>query len=196
MNFDSIILNTVRILEDLSPQVYKEHNDIVVILEKAKLVDGVRRLRDHKHLSLKQLIDVTAVDYLGRKKRFDLVYLLLSMQHNFRVRVKVQIDEDEKISSLCHIFSAANWYEREVWDMFGIAFENHPDLRRILTDYEFEGHPLRKDFPLTGYKEVHYSQEQQKVIYEDVDLPLAYREFDFLSPWYGPTLDDKKASSS
>lgn len=131
------------------------------------------------------LSDVFAVDYPDKESRFELGYNLLNIFSNQRIIVKTQLNPNEEIESITDIFSAANWYEREAWDMFGIKFKNHPDLRRILTDYEFEGHPLRKDFPLTGYVELHYDEEQGKVVYAPVKLAQNYRSFDFLSPWEG-----------
>ena len=131
------------------------------------------------------LTDITAIDYPERPKRFDLVYHFLSMHQNTRIRVKVAIDEEEMMPSLTSVFPVANWYEREVFDMFGILFSGHPDLRRLLTDYGFRGHPLRKDFPTTGYTEVRYDETQKRVVYEPVKLVQEYRQFDFMSPWEG-----------
>jgi NADH-quinone oxidoreductase subunit C len=142
-------------------------------------------LRDDPNALFKQLVDVTAVDYPERAERFEVVYNLLSLKHNFRVRVKVSTDEDTPVPSVCDLFNSAIWFEREVWDLYGVFFSDHPDLRRILTDYGFEGHPLRKDFPLTGYVEVRYDEEQKRVIYEPVKLTQAFRSFDFVSPWEG-----------
>ncbi len=130
-------------------------------------------------------IDLTAVDYPTRVPRFDVVTHLLSPKHNRRIRIKVGIDEDQPIESLTSLYPAANWFERETYDLFGIIFAGHPDLRRILTDYGFSGHPLRKDFPMTGYVEVRYNDEQKRVVYEPVHLNQAFRSFDFLSPWEG-----------
>jgi NADH-quinone oxidoreductase subunit C len=130
-------------------------------------------------------MDVCGVDYPGRAERFEVVYNLLSLTHNRRIRVKVHTDADTPVPSVTPVFSSANWWEREAWDLFGIYFINHPDLRRILTDYGFEGHPLRKDFPLTGYVEVRYDEDQRRVVYEPVKLPQEFRSFDFLSPWEG-----------
>jgi len=133
------------------------------------------------------LIDLCGVDYPEREQRFEVVYHLLSVKYNRRLRLKVYTDENSPVPSATAVYSAANWWEREAWDLFGIHFEGHPDLRRLLTDYGFEGHPLRKDFPLTGYVEVRYDDERKRVVYEDVQLPQAYRNFDFLSPWEGIT---------
>ncbi|MEM9576065.1 MAG: NADH-quinone oxidoreductase subunit C [Pseudomonadota bacterium] len=131
------------------------------------------------------LIDITAVDYAGRAKRFDVVYHLLSMYQNHRVRLRVSVREDQMVPSVISVHPSANWFEREVFDMFGILFTGHPDLRRILTDYGFRGHPLRKDFPTTGYTEVRYDEAQKRVVYEPVNLVQEYRQFDFMSPWEG-----------
>ncbi len=131
------------------------------------------------------LIDITAVDHPTREKRFDVVYHFLSMYQNHRIRVKVAVGEDEMVPSLINVHPSANWFEREVFDMFGILFSGHPDLRRILTDYGFRGHPLRKDFPTTGYTEVRYDEAQKRVVYEPVSLVQEYRQFDFMSPWEG-----------
>ena len=131
------------------------------------------------------LVDITAVDYPGREKRFDVVYHLLSMELNQRVRVKAEVRDAEPVPSIMSVHPSANWFEREVFDMYGIPFSGHPDLRRILTDYGFRGHPLRKDFPLTGYTEVRYDEEQKKVVYEPVTLVQEFRQFDFMSPWEG-----------
>jgi NADH-quinone oxidoreductase subunit C len=142
-------------------------------------------LRDDSNCLFKQLVDVTAVDYPERAERFDVVYNLLSLRHNLRLRVKIRAGETESIPSVTGIFSSANWLEREVWDMYGIYFSAHPDLRRILTDYGFEGHPQRKDFPLTGHVELRYDEDQKRVVYEPVKLTQAFRNFDYLSPWEG-----------
>ncbi len=142
-------------------------------------------LRDDSRCLFHQLIDIFGVDYPGREKRFDVIYLMLSMHKNHRISVKVQVNDSEAIPSITDFFPSANWPEREVWDMFGIIFSGHTDLRRLLTDYGFEGHPLRKDFPLTGYTEVRYDDIQKRVIQEPVSLPQEYRSFDFLSPWEG-----------
>ena len=142
-------------------------------------------LRDEPGLRFAQLVDLCAVDYPERPSRFEVVYHLLSVAQNRRVRVKVAVPEDTPVPSVVEVFPAAGWYEREVWDLFGIAFEGHPDLRRILTDYGFQGHPLRRDFPLSGKVEVRYDDGLKRVVYEPVHLPQAFREFDFESPWEG-----------
>lgn len=142
-------------------------------------------LRDDENTQFTQLVDIAGVDYPEREKRFEVVYMLLSLKKNERVRVHVNVDEKTPIPSVISLFSSAGWFEREAWDMYGILFSEHPDLRRILTDYGFEGHPQRKDFPLTGYVELRYDVEQKRVVYEPVKLNQAYRTFDFLSPWEG-----------
>jgi len=142
-------------------------------------------LKTNNECRFKQLIDITAVDYPEKEKRFKIVYLLLSHENNLRVIININIDEKIIVPSITKIFPSANWMEREVYDMYGISFADHPDLRRILTDYGFKGHPLRKDFPLTGHNEVRYSEEVKKVIYEPVKLDQEYRSFDFESPWEG-----------
>ena len=142
-------------------------------------------LRDDPACLFKMLVDLTAVDYPERPERFEVVYNLLSLRHNRRVRLKIAVEDGSSVPSIARILGAASWYEREVWDMFGIPVSGHPDMRRILTDYGFEGHPLRKDFPLTGYVEVRYDDEQKRVVYEPVKLAQEFRSFDFVSPWEG-----------
>jgi NADH-quinone oxidoreductase subunit C len=155
----------------------------------------IKFLRDDPRCKFTTLIDICGADYPERPKRFDVVYHLLSMQLNHRVRIKIETDEQTPVGSIAGIFPCADWFEREAFDMYGILFSNHPDLRRLLTDYGFEGFPLRKDFPLTGHVEVRYDSEQQRVIYEPVKLTQGYRNWDFLSPWEGMTLPgDEKAS--
>ena len=145
----------------------------------------MKLVRDDSNCLFKILIDITAVDFPERGERFEIVYNLLSLSHNQRIRVTVSTDENTPVPSMVPLFSAAGWFEREVWDMFGVFFTDHPDLRRMLTDYGFEGHPLRKDFPLTGYVEVRYDEEQKRVVYEPVTLTQDFRSFDFMSPWEG-----------
>jgi NADH-quinone oxidoreductase subunit C len=145
----------------------------------------LRFLKDDSQCLFKTLVDLCGVDYPDLEQRFEVVYNLLSVKHNFRIRVKVSTDEDTPVPSACTLFMAAEWNEREAWDMFGIFFSDHPDLRRLLTDYGFEGHPLRKDFPLTGHVEVRYDDELKRVVYEPVTLTQDFRTFDFLSPWEG-----------
>ncbi len=149
------------------------------------IIDVIKFLKLDDKFKFKQLIDIAAIDYPNEEKRFELVYLLLSIENNLRVKISIKFETNEKIPSIVKIFPSANWMEREIFDMYGIKFINHPDLRRILTDYNFKGHPLRKDFPLTGFNEVRYSEKEKKVIYEPVKLEQNYRNFDFSSPWEG-----------
>jgi len=149
------------------------------------VISTILFLKTNEKCKFKQLIDITAVDYLQKEKRFKIVYLLLSHENNLRIIININIDEKTTVPSITKIFPSANWMEREVFDMYGISFKDHPDLRRILTDYGFKGYPLRKDFPLTGHTEVRYSEDKKKVIYEPVKLDQEYREFDFESPWEG-----------
>ena len=162
-----------------------KHNQIYLNIEENDLINVIMFLKNNNNTKFKQLIDITAVDYPDNDRRFKLVYLLLSHENNQRLVINFTIKENEVINSLTSIFPAANWVEREVFDMYGIEFKAHPDLRRILTDYGFEGFPLRKDFPLTGHDEVRYSEDEKKVIYEPVKLEQNYRNFDYESPWEG-----------
>jgi NADH-quinone oxidoreductase subunit C len=161
------------------------HGEIEVQVNAADVAQLLMLLRDDRQAAFTQLIDLTAVDYPERKDRFDVVYQMLSMENNMRLRVVAVVAEGQTVPSVTAVFMAANWAEREVWDMFGIFFAGHPDLRRLLTDYGFEGHPLRKDFPLTGHVEVRYDDAQRRVINEPVHLVQEFRDFDFLSPWEG-----------
>ena len=162
-----------------------KHEQIYILINCEDLLDVVLLLKTNKNIKFKQLIDITAVDYPENQKRFKIVYLLLSHELNQRIILSFYINENQQIPSLTKIFPSANWMEREIFDMYGIKFTNHPDLRRILTDYGFEGYPLRKDFPLTGHIEVRYSEDKKKVVYEPVKLEQNYRSFDFESPWEG-----------
>ena len=162
-----------------------KHNQIYLSINNIDLLEVLLFLKNNIEIKFRQLIDITAVDYPEHNERFKLVYLLLSHEFNERILVDFFIKESEIVSSITSIFPSANWMEREVFDMYGISFKNHPDLRRILTDYNFEGYPLRKDFPLTGHKEVRYSEDKKKVIYEKVKLEQNYRNFDYESPWEG-----------
>jgi NADH-quinone oxidoreductase subunit C len=155
-------------------------------------------LRDDANCLFQQLLTIAGVDFPDREKRFEVVYILLSLRHNQRVRVRVAAGEGEAVPTATGVFSSANWFEREVWDLYGVWFADHPDLRRLLSDYGFEGHPLRKDFPLTGYVELRYDDEQKRVVYEPVKLTQEFRNFDFLSPWEGMTTlpGDEKATKS
>ena len=160
-------------------------NQLFIDIEVEDLSSTILFLKTNEKCRFKQLIDITAVDYPEKEKRFKMVYLLLSHEKNHRVLVDMYVKEKEIVSTLTSIFPSANWMEREVFDMYGIEFKDHPDLRRILTDYGFKGHPLRKDFPLTGHNEVRYSEDEKKVIYENVKLEQNYRNFDYESPWEG-----------
>ena len=162
-----------------------KHDQINICIEDNNLIEVMIFLKTHSSTKFRQLIDITAVDYPERDKRFKMVYLFLSHEKNSRIKIEFDIKEGEILSSLTSIFPSANWMEREVFDMYGVEFKDHPDLRRILTDYGFKGHPLRKDFPLTGHNEVRYSEEDKKVIYEPVKLEQNYRNFDYESPWEG-----------
>ena len=162
-----------------------ENNELLVETEEAELLDVVQFLKSHEKCKFRQLIDIAGVDYPGNEKRFELIYLFLSHENNLRIKLLIKFQINQTIVSLTKIFPSANWMEREVFDMYGVKFKNHPDLRRILTDYGFKGHPLRKDFPLTGFNEVRYSEKEKKVIYEPVKLEQNYRNFDFESPWEG-----------
>jgi NADH-quinone oxidoreductase subunit C len=172
--------------------------ELAVWAKPEAIVETMTFLRDDPTADFKMLIDLCGVDYPEREERFEVVYHMLSHRQNHRVRVKVTADEEEPVPSIQSVFSAAGWYEREAYDLYGILFSDHPDLRRILTDYGFEGHPLRKDFPLTGHVEVRYDDEQKRVVYEPVKLTQDFRSFDFMSPWEGPELilpGDEKAEA-
>lgn len=167
------------------PEVCFQLDQLCVVLGADHLVKAMTVLRDDKEMNFHQLLDVTAVDYPSRDPRFEVVYHLLSVRHNHRIRLKTAVNEETLVPSMVDLFSSAGWFEREVFDMYGLYFEGHPDLRRILTDYGFEGHPQRKDFPLTGFKEVRYDEALKRVVYEPVKLTQDFRQFDALSPWEG-----------
>ncbi len=160
-----------------------EHDQLIVTVPAERIVSVVTTLRDDPKFLFEQLIDVCGVDYPDRPQRFEVVYALLSVSLNHRLRVKVATDEDTPVPSVVSVYPSANWFERETWDLYGVFFADHPDLRRILTDYGFDGHPLRKDFPLTGYVELRYDPDQRRVVYEPVKLTQDFRTFDFSSPW-------------
>jgi len=191
-----------HIATSLDQEVTSHHvtlGELTVEARASQIVKVLRFLRDDPTCRFSVLIDIGGVDYPTRKQRFEVVYHLLSMHQNHRVRVKVPADEETQVPSVVDLFPTANWLEREAFDMFGIVFSDHPDLRRILTDYGFSGHPLRKDFPLTGYVEVRYDDEQKRVVYEPVKLTQEFRSFDFMSPWEGARYilpGDEKAESS
>ena len=186
------MLNTIDLEKKINSELTTKinytnikHNHVYIEIDKDDSLDVVLFLKTNKDMKFRQLIDITVVDYPENSKRFKVVYLFLSHEFNQRLIVKYSIAENEVIPSLTSIFPSANWMEREVFDMYGVSFKDHPDLRRILTDYGFEGHPLRKDFPLTGHSEVRYSEDQKKVISEPVKLEQNYRNFDYESPWEG-----------
>ena len=162
-----------------------ENEELMVEISDNDLIEVVQFLKSNEKSKFRQLIDIAGVDYPDEEKRFKLVYLFLSHEKNLRIKLSINLEINQVINSITKIFPSANWMEREVFDMYGIKFKNHPDLRRILTDYGFKGHPLRKDFPLTGFNEVRYSEKEKKVIYEPVKLEQNYRNFDFESPWEG-----------
>jgi NADH-quinone oxidoreductase subunit C len=171
-------------------------DQLTVAVQAEKIVDVVKYLRDDPALRFVSIIDITAVDYPSREKRFDVVYNFLSPVLNTRVRLKAEADETTQVPSLIDVFPGADWFERETYDLYGVIFTGHPDMRRLLTDYGFEGHPLRKDFPLTGFVEVRYDDQEKRVLYEPVRLNQEFRKFDFLSPWEGadyPLPGDEKA---
>jgi len=173
--------------------------ELTIAVKGERIVETLTFLRDDPACRFISFIDLCGVDYPGREKRFDLVYHLLSPRHNARIRVKVVTDETTPVPSVIPVFPCANWFEREAYDLYGILFTGHPDLRRLLTDYGFDGHPLRKDFPLTGFVEVRYDDEQKRVVYERVKLQQEFRNFDFLSPWEGTDYvlpGDEKAKAS
>ena len=178
-----------------------ERDELVVWARRGAIVRVLTFLRDDPKCLFKLLLAVCGADYPERPERFEIVYILLSLRHNRRIRVKVATDEETAVPTVTGVFRSANWYERETWDMYGVFFSDHPDLRRLLTDYGFEGHPLRKDFPLSGFVEVRYDNEEKRVVYGPVRLTQEFRNFDFLSPWEGmqpdlPTLPgDEKASA-
>ena len=167
----------------LGVQAHVAFGELTLIAERERIVEVLTALRDR--FGFQQLLDICGVDYPDRAERFEVVYHLLSLTRNVRVRVKVSTDEVQPVPSVTSVYPAADWFEREAFDMYGMLFSDHPDLRRLLTDYGFQGHPLRKDFPMTGYTEVRYDETQKRVVYEPVSLTQEFREFDFLSPWEG-----------
>ncbi len=183
-------------LGDVSMSAVVVRGELTLSTQASSIIKVMTFLRDQTNCLFTMLVDVCGVDYPEREQRFDVVYHLLSVRHNQRVRVKVMTDEATPVPSVVSVFRSALWFEREAWDLYGIYFSDHPDLRRILTDYGFDGHPLRKDFPQTGYVEVRYDDEQKRVVYEPVALRQDWRSFDFLSPWEGAGLlpGDEKAT--
>ena len=185
---DAISALAERVVGALGPAVVSHtitFGELTLVVQASDIVYALTYLRDDPACAFRNFIDICGVDYPQREKRFDVVYHLLSLRYNLRIRLKVQTDEVTPVPSVIEVFPAANWYERETYDLYGILFSGHPDLRRLLTDYGFEGHPLRKDFPLTGFVEVRYDQDQARVVYEPVKLTQEFRNFDFLSPWEG-----------
>jgi NADH-quinone oxidoreductase subunit C len=187
-------------LQQAVREIRVAYDELAVITTPGLVIRVLTFLRDDSNCLFKQLVDICGVDFPDRPERFEVVYNLLSLRHNQRIRVKLTCDEDTLVPSAVGVFSAAGWYERETWDLYGIAFSGHPDLRRLLTDYGFEGHPMRKDFPLTGFMEVRYDETQKRVVYEPVNLAQGFRSFDFLSPWegadYAPPGDGKAGSGA
>jgi NADH-quinone oxidoreductase subunit C len=184
---------------DAVQEVRQSFGELTLIIARPHIVTIAKWLRDQPAWRFKILIDICGADYPQRAERFEVVYHFLSVHNNLRVRLKLSADASSPVPSIVGVFPAANWFEREAYDLYGILFEGHPDLRRLLTDYGFSGHPLRKDFPLTGFVEVRYDEEQKRVVYEPVKLPQEFRSFDFLSPWEGGQYvlpGDEKANSS
>ena len=185
----TFIVEVVELIKSLlnfcEYEISNSKNEITIMAKQKDVFSILMFLRDNPSISMESLIDLTAIDYPNQEKRFILAYNLLSVSKNLRIKVKTKIGEDLPIQSITDIYPCANWYEREVWDLFGIRFSGHPDLRRILTDYDFEGHPLRKDFPLSGFTQVRFDDELGKVVKEPVKLDQDFRQFDSLSPWEG-----------
>ena len=189
--------HVASVLSDQVMGISIAHNELMVTARAEQIIKVVTFLRDDPMCLFKVLVDICGTDYPERPKRFDVVYNLLSLVHNQRIRIKVEADDETPVLSITGVHNSANWFEREIWDMYGVMFSDHPDLRRLLTDYGFEGHPLRKDFPLTGFVETRYDNEHKRVVYDPVKLSQEFRKFDFLSPWEGasntPLPGDEKA---
>ena len=175
-------------LRDSVLSIKEEHGHIIFDIIPSAIVEVVTYLRSKKGFSFTTLIDITAIDFPAKEKRFQLIYHFLSMTENKRCKITMAVSDQETVKSVTPVFECANWFEREIFDLFGIRFSSHPDLRRILTDYGFEGHPLRKDFPTTGFLEVRYDEVEKRVVYEPTTLTQGYRDFDFLSPWDNPNV--------
>ena len=175
-------------LRDSVLSIKEEHGHIIFDILPSAIVEVVTYLRSKKGFSFTTLIDITAIDFPAKEKRFQLIYHFLSMTENKRCKITMAVSDQETVKSVTPVFECANWFEREIFDLFGITFSSHPDLRRILTDYGFEGHPLRKDFPTTGFLEVRYDEVEKRVVYEPTTLTQGYRDFDFLSPWDNPNV--------
>ena len=180
-----VIDRAKALLDGKLTAAYEAAGEVTLVTTREHVVAVLETIRDDAELRYHQLIDIIGVDYPERAERFEVNYVLLSLTHNRRIRVKLSTDEEQPVPSVTGLWPVAGWYEREVWDMFGVLFEGNPDLRRILTDYGFQGHPFRKDFPMTGYVEMRYSEEHKRVVYEPVKLSQDFRAFDFLSPWEG-----------
>ncbi len=189
MALDDALKEVGEHLQEALPQAIKatdeDRGELIIRTDSSHLLRLLAHLRDDQSCQFTCLVDVTAVDWPEEEQRFEIVYNLLSVKQNLRIRVSLRTDEENPVPSAVSVFNSANWLEREVWDLYGVFFDKHPDLRRILTDYGFEGHPLRKDFPLTGYVEVRYDEEQKRVVYEPVSMVQEFRSFDFESPWEG-----------
>ena len=175
-------------LRDSVLSIKEEHGHIIFDIVPSAIVEVITYLRSKKGFSFTTLIDITAIDFPAKEKRFQLIYHFLSMTENKRCKITMAVSDQETVKSVTPVFECANWFEREIFDLFGITFSSHPDLRRILTDYGFEGHPLRKDFPTTGFLEVRYDEVEKRVVYEPTSLTQGYRDFDFLSPWDNPNV--------
>ena len=175
-------------LRDSVLSIKEEHGHIIFDIIPSAIIEVVTYLRSKKGYSFTTLIDITAIDFPAKEKRFQLIYHFLSMTENKRCKITMAVSDQETVKSVTPVFECANWFEREIFDLFGITFSSHPDLRRILTDYGFEGHPLRKDFPTTGFLEVRYDEVEKRVVYEPTSLTQGYRDFDFLSPWDNPNV--------
>ena len=191
-SLESLNLVFKNAFTDKKYHIQEDKNNIKITIQFNDILNISKVLKDNETLKYTQLIDITAVDYPENVDRFEMVYIFLSITNNSRLLVKFKVHENHTIDSLTALFPAANWYEREIWDLFGISFKNHPDLRRILTDYGFNGYPLRKDFPLSGNVEVRYDFSSKKVVYEPVKLTQSFRSFDFESPWEGDQISDNK----
>lgn len=189
------------VLADQVIEASVAHGELIITARAEQIIKVVTFLRDDPQCLFKVMVDICGIDFPERPKRFEVVYNFLSLVHNQRVRVKVDADDQTPVPSITSLHNSANWFEREVWDMYGVMFDGHPDLRRLLTDYGFEGHPLRKDFPLSGHVEMRYDDAQKRVVYEPVSLPQEFRSFDFLSPWEGagyvlPKADEDEAAGN
>jgi len=183
INLINYSLRLVNILPDLIKKCYILNNEIYLLISKKDLLFIIFFLKNSINNQYKSLVDLTAVDFLQKKQKIEIYYFLLSIEFNFRIALQINLSEAESIETVSYFFKSANWLEREVWDLFGVIFLKHPDLRRILTDYGFNGHPLRKDFPLIGYTELRYDEEKKSIIYESIEMAQEMRLFNFLSPW-------------